>query len=302
MKFVPNAVTTKVAGAALRTQFHSPKLLFAAGVMGVGATVFLACKSTLKLDEVLTDAEKTTQDIEGSTHLSAKDMKHDLMYHRLATAGRVAKLYAPAAAVGVLSIAALTQSNRILTRRNAALGAAYATLEKAFSDYRQRVRDTFGEKGDEVDRKFMHGVQEIQEVDENGKTKTVQVADTASGYGRFFDHLNPNWQPNHDLNLWWLQQKQNWLNDRLEANGYLFLNEVYEELGLDKTTAGQIVGWWWGKDSEGDGEVDFGIWDATNDRARDFVNGRTKGILLDFNVDGPIYDKLSKPVTIRKFQ
>lgn len=302
MKFVPNAVTQKVAGAALRTKFHSPQLLFAAGVAGVGATVFLACKATLKLDEVLTDAEKTTQDIETTQHerYSEDDRKKDLMYHRVATFGRVAKLYAPAATVGVVSIACFTQSHRILNRRNAALTAAYATLEKAFKDYRARVRETFGEKGDEVDRKFMYGIQEIEEVDADGKKKTVQVAAEASGYARFFDELNQHWQPNNDLNLWWLQQKQNWLNDRLRAHGHVFLNEVYEELGIDKSPAGQVVGWWWGRDSEGDGIIDFGIWDPDNERARDFVNGRSKGILLDFNVDGPIYDKLGGILDLRR--
>lgn len=298
MKFVPNSVTSKVAHAALRVNHQSPTILFAAGVVGVGATVVLACKATLKLDDLIKDAEKTTQDIQTTQHANytEHDRKKDLYYHRIGTAGRLVKLYAPSAAVGVLSVAALTQSNRILTQRNVALTAAYATIEKAFNEYRARVRD---ELGDEKDRHFRYGKQERQiavETDTGTDVKTVITVPDGkpSGYAKFFDTFNPNWQPNAELNLYWLKCQQNWLNNKLQANGHLFLNDVYEQLGFEKTDAGQVVGWWIGPDSDGDGYVDFGVFDANNDQARDFVNGYEKAILLDFNVDGVVYNKLAR--------
>jgi hypothetical protein len=298
MRFIPNAVSTRVAGAALRAQYHSPRLLFAAGVVGIGTTVVLACKSTLKLDELITDAEKTTQDIETQQHprYSEKDRKHDLYYHRINTGVRIVKLYAPSAAVGVLSIACLTQSNRILTKRNAALTAAYGVIEKAFGDYRQRVRDELGE---EKDRHFMHGVEkrEIVIETENGpQVVTVDSPLTAAGYAKVWDSTNPNWQTTADLNLYWLKCQQNWLNNRLEARGYVFLNEVYKELGIDETEAGAVVGWWWGPESEGDGFIDFGIFDADNDQVKAFVTGHDRSLLLDFNVDGVIHNKLQRKI------
>lgn len=297
MKFVPNGVTTRVASSALRVQYHSPTLLLVGGVIGVGATVVLACKATLQVDEVLKQAEKDRQQLESIQHLDGKvyteeDRKHDLRAFNLKSGLKVVKLYAPAAAVGVLSIAALTSSNRILTQRNVALTAAYATIEKAFNEYRERVRETFGEKGDEVDRKFMHGTREVEVTDEAGKKKTLQVVGDPSGYAMMFDRFNPNWQPNAELNLYWLKCHQNWLNNKLTANGHLFLNDVYEDLGFEKTDAGQVVGWWIGRDSEGDGFVDFGVFDANNEQVRDFVSGADQGVLLDFNVDGVVFRKL----------
>ena len=300
MKFVPNAVTKTVASTALRAQYHSPTLLLVGGVVGVGATVVLACKATLKADVVLKEAEKDQQTIEAITVLDNNkpytdaDRKHDLRLYNFKTSVKIAKLYAPAAVVGVVSVAALTQSNRILTQRNVALTAAYATIEKAFNDYRQRVRNELGKQKDE---EFYYGVDKrevVIETDSGPKVVVDEKAATASGYAKFFDQFNPNWQPNAELNLYWLKCQQQWLNNKLEANGHLFLNDVYTQLGFEKTDAGQVVGWWIGPDSKGDGFVDFGIFDANNEQAREFVNGYEKAILLDFNHEGVIYNKLAR--------
>lgn len=297
MKFVPNAVSRKVAGAVLTTSQHSPALLFGVGVVGFGATVVLACRGTLRLEEVLVDAQKTTQDIKTTQHVnySEKDRKHDLTYHYVHTTGRIMKLYGPAIIVGSLSVAALTGSHHVLSKRNAGLTAAYAALEKGFNQYRARVVKEFGE---DKDREFRYGTEtrEIVEETETGpvtKTITTVGPQGASIYAKFFDQFNKNWQTNPELNKIYISQVQNYMNDRLHARGYLFLNEVYEALGLDISQAGQVVGWRMSKNS--DNYVDFGLYDPKNGQARDFINGREGAVLLDFNVDGVIFDKIEEP-------
>ena len=80
-------------------------------------------------------------------------------------------------------------------------------------------------------------------------------------------------------------------NDLLKARGRLFLNEVYRMLGIDETKAGQVVGWVYNPDNPtGDNFVDFGIYNMQRERVRAFVNGYEPNILLDFNVDGVIWD------------
>ncbi len=61
-------------------------------------------------------------------------------------------------------------------------------------------------------------------------------------------------------------------------------------LGVERSGAGAVVGWVVSK--TGDNFVDFGIFNGDNSEARAFVNGREGSILLDFNVDGVIYDKI----------
>ena len=88
-----------------------------------------------------------------------------------------------------------------------------------------------------------------------------------------------------------LRAQQQYANDKLIAQGHLFLNEVYDMLGLPRTKAGAIVGWVYDDNNAvGDNFVDFGIYDVHRETARDFVNGYERSILLDFNVDGVIYD------------
>ena len=75
---------------------------------------------------------------------------------------------------------------------------------------------------------------------------------------------------------------QQMFNDRLQIYGYVLLNDVYQELGIQRTKEGSIVGWAMTNKS-GDGYVDFGLDEKINmtDDER---------FILDFNVDGVIYD------------
>lgn len=111
-----------------------------------------------------------------------------------------------------------------------------------------------------------------------------------SQYARFFDETSPNWTKYSETNLMFLKLMQNHCNDLLKARGYIFLNEVYEKLGIPKTKAGQLVGWVYDeKNPIGDNYIDFGIFNVNN---RQSVNGYENAILLDFNVDGVILDKI----------
>ena len=202
-------------------------------------------------------------------------------------------MYAPTVIVGTLTIVCLTKSHTILSNRNTALMAAYSVLERSYNAYRKRVIDEFGE---DKDREFRYPTKEIRtlSLDEKGKAvekvETKTLLDQYSTYARFFDEMCPDWKRNPEYNLIFLRAQQNWANDLLRARGHVFLNEVYDMLGIPRTKAGAVVGWVIGH--EGDNYIDFGLFDGENSAARDFVNGRERSILLDFNVDGVIYDKI----------
>ena len=189
-------------------------------------------------------------------------------------------------------------SHDIMKKRNVALSAAYLTVDKSFKEYKQRVVDRFGE---EVEKEIRYGIkaEEIVEtvVDEEGNettvTETVKTMNPTlySDYARFFDEASPCWQNDPEYNLMFLRAQQQYANDLLRAKGRLFLNDVYEMLGIEKTKAGQIVGWVYDRENpNGDNFVDFGIYDMSKERVRAFVNGYETNILLDFNVDGNIWD------------
>lgn len=265
----------------LRVKKNSPHIMFGCGLAGTVASTVLACRATLKADKMF---DEMSDDIEMAR--STGD-KRDLAYVYFKNSARFTKAYAPALVVGGVSVALLTGSHVQLTRRNTTLTVAYAALHKAYGEYRDRVRE---EVGEERELDLYHGVT-LEDV-KNGKgddRKKRKVIDPnkLSPYAMFFDEANPNWNPNAEFNRLFIQCQQNYHNQRLYAVGHVFLNEVYESLGMNKTRAGQVVGWV--LNSEGDNFIDFGIFEAYNS---DFVNGHEPSLVLDFNVDGPILDCL----------
>ena len=296
MKLVPEAISRTVARNALLVQKGSPQVLFAAGVVGMVGSTVLACRATLKMDTVLDEAKGKLDIAKSLEHpdYSEKDRGKDTTLIYVQTGVKVAKLYAPAVIVGGLSIVALTSSHRILTRRNAALTAAYGALDRGFREYRARVVDKYGK---EQDQEFRYGTREVEILDEEtGKLKTVtRIAPEGipSIYARFFDASSTSWNKEPEYNLIFLNCQQNYANDLLKSRGHIFLNEVYDMLGIPRSKEGAVVGWLYTGTGDTDNFVNFGVFDGEKQQIRDFVNGYEGAILLDFNVDGVIYDKIN---------
>lgn len=300
-------ITTKVTRGLNKAGFqlkkHSPEILIVAGVAGAVTSAVMACKATTKLNDILEESkeqvDKIHEAIEHPENLpeeyTEEDGKKDLTIVYTQTAVKLLKLYGPSIVLGGLSITAILTSNNIMRKRNIAIAAAYTAVDKSFKDYRGRVVERFGE---DLDRELRYNIkkEEVEEtiVDEKtGKEKTVKktidVANEVSEFAKFFDDGCTGWTKDPELNLAFLLKQQAFANDKLKANGYLYLNEVYDMLGIPRTKAGQIVGWIYDeKNPIGDNYVDFGIFDSNKVKNRDFVNGYERTILLDFNVDGNI--------------
>ena len=303
-----NSVTRTLNKARFQIKKHSPEILIVAGIAGVVASAVMACKATTKINDILDqtkeevgkvndalDNEKISEDV-----YSKEDAKKDLAIIYIQTGVKLAKLYGPSLILGALSITSILASNNILRKRNVALAAAYATIDNSFKEYRSRVIERFGK---DLDRELKYNIKakEISEttVDENGKettvTKTVPVVESEepSDYARFFCEGCAGWTKDPEMNLVFLKQQQNWANELLKTRGHLFLNEVDDMLGIERSKAGQVVGWVYDETNpDCDNYVDFGIYDIYNERKRAFVNGWERSILLDFNVDGNIYSLL----------
>lgn len=297
-------LTRTLNRVGLKLKKHSPEILVVTGVVGTVASAVMACKATTKIDEVLAETkdniDKTKDYVEKkgfSEKYTEEDYKKDLTIFYTKGGLELVKLYAPSVALGALSITAILSGHNVLRKRNVALAAAYATIEKGFKEYRGRVVERFGE---ELDRELKYNIKakEVEETTVDEKTgeekitkKTVNVADPNkySTYARFFDDGCTGWTKDPEYNLMFLKNQQRYANDLLKSRGHLFLNEVYDMLGIPRTKAGQVVGWIYDEEyPNGDNFVDFGIYDLYNEKARDFVNGYERTILLDFNVDGDI--------------
>ena len=304
---IMNTVSRSMHKIGFKLKKHSPEILIVAGAVGAVTSAVMACKATLKVNEVIDEAKDTIDAIheavevgenKAGTVYTEEDGKKDLSLTYLQTGVKLAKLYGPAVILGTLSITAMVSSSVILKKRNVALMAAYTTLDKGFKEYRGRVIERFGK---DLDRELRYNIKakEVEEtvVNEDGSTetvkKTVNVVDptSISDYAVIYDDGCTGWSKDPELNKFFLKSQERYANDRLKAKGHLFLNEVYDMLGVPRTKAGQIVGWVYDeKNPNGDNFVDFGMFDVHDDRKRDFINGYERNIVLDFNVDGPIVD------------
>lgn len=293
--------------AGFQLSKHSPEILVVTGAIGVVTSAVMACKATRKIDDILDETKKAVDAIhECSTNenfkdeYSEEDAKKDLVITYSRAAINFAKLYGPSIALGAVSLGCIFASNNILRKRGLAIAAAYTAVDTSFKEYRKRVVDRFGEG---VDRELKYNlkakkVTEKVVDEETGETekvkKTEYTAEDPNGYSdyaRFFDEYCNGWEKDPEYNLMFLRTQQSYANDLLKSRGHLFLNEVYDMLGIPRTKAGQVVGWVYNEDNPvGDNFVDFGIYDINRETNRDFVNGYERSILLDFNVDGNIWD------------
>lgn len=305
MNSIMTTLTHSFFRSGLKLKKHSPEILLVAGIAGAVTSAVMACKATLKANDIVEESRiqidtihEVSENPEMAEKYSEEDKKKDLAIVYTQTAVKFIKLYGPSVLLGVASLGCMVGSNRILNKRNVALAAAYATVDKGFKEYRGRVIERFGK---ELDKELRYNIkaQEFEKVtmDDNGNetvtTETVEVADPNhySPYAIIFDDGNTGWDKDPELTKFFLIQQQNYANDLLKSRGHLFLNEVYDMLGAKRTKAGAQVGWVYDEKNEsGDNFVDFGIFDINNPKARDFVNGYERVIILDFNVDGVILD------------
>lgn len=302
-----NEIMSKVSGTFNKVGFslkkHSPEILVAAGVVGTVVSTVMACRATTKIDTILDETKEQLDKIheysenpDMAEKYNAEDAKKDTVVVYAHTGVKLAKLYAPAVGLGILSLGSILASNNILRKRNAALAAAYAVVDRSFKEYRDRVVERFGE---EVDHQLRYNIKatEVEEtvIDEKGKEKkvkkTIEVADpNASEYVKYFTKSNPYWVNNPEYVEMFLRSQQNYANDKLKATGHLTLNDVYDMLGFHDSKAGMVVGWIYDLDHpNGDNYVEF---DVKKVHLPDEQGGYEEAYAIDFNVDGNIYNEM----------
>lgn len=300
-------LVTKAGQILVKTKLgikkHSPEILVVTGIgTGIVAAI-IACKQTIKANDIIAVARENLQHIENAKELAANNeveyTEEDEQADR-ETIGKqitigMVKTYALPVGLGILSITCILAGHHILKKRNVALAAAYSALSTDFMNYRKRVVDKYGKDADfmlknGLEKKIVANQvvdPETGEVRETKEEVLTYDGDKLSQYARVFDEVgSTQWTPSADHNRAFLLMEQNYFNERIRTRGYIFLNEVYERLGFRPTKAGSVVGWvYQNADYEG---IDFGIFTAHTQKAAEFLEGTEPSIILDFNVQGDI--------------
>ena len=279
--------------AELVLKRNAPTILTGAGVVGFIATTVVTIRATAKAVDKLPEISKTIREaksLEVTEEFTEKQKTEVLIRGYIHSTAELAKIYSPTLALGSISIACVISGHGMMLKRQASLLAAYSALDAGFRAYRKRVADKIGVDEElELYRRPKMRALDQDEDDTGPPCEIIDMDDVMpSPYARFFDETSPNWRKTPEYNLMFLRAQQDWANDKLTSHGYLFLNEVYEALGLERSQLGQIVGWKKKKTGNNDGFVDFGLYAIGDECNRAFVNLIEHTVLLDFNVDGVI--------------
>lgn len=303
---IKNLASNSLGRTGLILSKKSPEILLGVGVVGVVVGTVLACKATLKVDKITKQTKETLDTINAVREeqfnaeevvYSETDYKRDIAIVYVRTGAELIKLYMPAIVVTGISIALIVGSHHILSKRNAAIAAAYKLVEASYRQYRERVREEYG---DEADQKMRFGQKEITVVETNEKGKEKEVIkkvlddkDTDPYSFIFSEETATQYKRNYDMNVTLLKSYERYANDRLNIRGHIFLNEVLDDLGLERTKPGVVVGWVKGYNPHNPDNahyIDFGLDDPVNQEKRDAKDAMMQPFYLNFNVDGNIHD------------
>lgn len=297
------SITTAFYTGVARISKHAPTILSVTASAGVIATGYLAWKAGTRFEDVEgRDWDRRKECLKNADTIPDEDVPKIERKNRILFILDTVRTVAPAAIVGAATITMIYFSNSISKKRLAAMGAAYATLQTAFDGYKRTMVEALGKESVEkiLKPKLPNVGKSAEEIlSSDNKSDAANVADAVvnslkalSPYARIIaEESSTCWDPNEDYTSQNLAAVQLWANRRLERKGHLFLNEVFDQLGLSRTREGAVVGWL--KNGEGDNYVSFGDFDASIYRVpSDDYTRVDSNFIVDFNVDGVIWDRI----------
>lgn len=304
MSFKENAIV-KMANAKFYIKKNSPEILVGAGIATLIGSLVYTVIGTLNTGVEVTNAVCELDKVENDDSLMEEERrkkKHGIYIH----AGlNIARNYAPAVTLATVSAGCLIGSNAIMRRRAFSLAAAYSALDTTFSDYRTRVIDEYGE---DVDKKMRYGLTtkevEVEQVDdETGevvKTTSTVTEAAESATNIWYKHqyelpdgtviVNPNWQPDKNLNATFVLAQLAWFNGRLSRGEHVWLDDIYNELGIPVDGYRQeahVLGWT--PDKNGEKYIKCRLYNK--EESGEFISNDDGDLLLAFNPDGILYYK-----------
>lgn len=280
----------------LAVKAHAPTIMVVSGVASMTGGTVLACKQTLKIEEVLEPHTKMLEKVQHGETLQLEGYSNDdARGDRFRVYGRVAvdltKLYAVPGALFIGGAGLVFSGHHIMIKRNATLAIAFTGLKKSFDAYRGRVVNALGHDADQA---FMHGAVVREIVDpETGAVVTVATRDWDASrkdpYNRVFEQgASASWQPDLGVNKMFLHHQQKFAQERLSRQGYLYLSDVYQALGFPESDISRVVGWKVERNPDGSRNfpvVDFGLDKNVPD---DWKYSHEDNVYLDFNCQGLI--------------
>ena len=299
-KNIGNSMTRLGKRLLFETKRKSPEICVAGAIIfGAGALV-MTFAAARKMDKALEEPKTiiaTAKDMEISEKYTEEDRQHDITLGTVRMVWEGVKLFTPATLMACMSCACVLISHRKLSRRNAELAAANGILAKQVASLTKSLEDKVG-KEEAYRLRYEDKLEEAEETmtDENGEEKTVKVKKPKAGYeaddlGRFFDEISPEWKKDPQYNLMTLRNILFEFQERLKRDGVVFLNDIYERLGHEKTQAGYQYGWIYRKGTDPTTTISFGPVIGDREAEHKLILENQRYIWLEFNCERIEWEK-----------
>ena len=192
---------------------NASTILTVVGSAGVVATAVLSVKATPKAMRLLENAKE--------------EKKEDLtVMEKVKIAGPA---YIPAVLTGVGTVACIFGANILNQRQQAAMSSAYALLDNSYRNYRNKVKELYGEDAD--------GKVKEELAKDKYKEQDIEVSD---GKQLYYDEYSERY---FEATSEQMLRAENVINRRMMETSGAYLNEWYELVGLERTDYGDYMGW-----------------------------------------------------------
>lgn len=205
------------------TADNAPAILTGLGVTGLVMTAVLTGQATFKAAEVVRK-EQSAHDETTRPDLFTFKGQAELCW----------KYYVPAVGTGAFAIACIIAANRIQTRRAAALASAYTLSQEFFKEYKGKVLEKLGDKGE---KEISEAVAQDRANKAQFSSKEVVVL---SGQVLCFDTYTGRYFMS-DVET--IRSSVNEINFQINSSYFASLSDFYFMIGLDAVKESDELGW-----------------------------------------------------------
>lgn len=296
-------ISRHVYDAGMMLAKNAPAIAFGAGLVGMAGTVILTARATLKVAPKLEAHEESLRAHKETARRINEGLESEGEFPGMPEASFIlwtrfvrecTRAYAVPLLLGGVSAGLLTYSHNVQSNMIAGLTMAYEGLKVTFDKYREAVIE---DQGIDADTKYIVEAHNAANEELQARTGDSEVFHVDS---RFVFGTESSSDFNGRASMWnvnFLNDVEAAMNRKLEATGIVFLNEVLVALGMDRTPAGQQLGWVKNPDDSSHVGIDFGWRKLADEMTKHhLINADSSDsapeILLDFNYDGIVWDKL----------
>ena len=297
---IGNGIRRFGAKALFKVKKVSPEICLIGGVACIVGGTVLAVRAGIKIKDILDVANDQISSIKSDAEdaiVSEDAARESIREVKRQATFDIIKHGAPVVCAVGGGIVLVCAAKGIVDKRYGALLGAYNALEASYREYQNKMKPYEEQLLIDTKKQLVAAAQEAK----NGQLLTQeeinainkQAMDLVNGNAyRFWfrAETSTEWHPHGPSNLNTIMATEHWATNQLHIDGYLFLNDVLDHLGMPKVPHGQLVGWLRGSE-DSDSYVEL-----ISDDYREILNmdddACKMSILLDCNCDGLIWDKI----------